>query len=199
MSGLRAGLRVLAGSAVVFVLYFTLPFSNIEDRSAWFVLAILLAVIVALMLWQIRRIIDADEPRLRAIEALAVSIPLLLVSFSTVHFLIGQSDPAAYTEALTRIDSLYFVVTVFSTVGFGDITAVSESARVLVTVQMLVNLLVVGVGVRIVLGAVTVGRERKTTRPDESNVGLSEPGDAPTPIVEPSLDSSPPDRTVQDD
>jgi hypothetical protein len=199
MSRLRAGLRVLAGSTIVFVLYFSLPFSNVRDRSAWLVLAILLAVVVALTVWQIRGIIDADDPRLRAIEALAVSIPLLLVSFSTVHFLIGQSNPAAYTEPLTRIDSLYFAVTVFSTVGFGDISAVSQSARALVTVQMFVNLLVLGVGVRIVLGAVAVGRERKTTPPDESNVRLSEPRDAPTPMVERTLDSSPPDPTVHDE
>ena len=95
MSRLWAVLRVLGGSAIVFLLYFTLPFSNLDDSSAWLVLAILLTVIVALMVWQVRAIIDANNPRLRAVEALAVSIPLLLVSFSTVHFLVGQSNPAA--------------------------------------------------------------------------------------------------------
>ncbi len=32
-------------------------------------------------------------------------------------------DPAAFNETLTRIDSLYFTLTVFATVGFGDIAA----------------------------------------------------------------------------
>jgi Ion channel len=171
MSRLWVVLRVLGGSAIVFLLYFTLPFSNVEDSSAWVVLAILLTVIVALMVWQVRAIIDSNNPRLRAVEALAVSIPLLLVSFSTVHFLMGQSNPAAYTEPLTRIDSLYFTITVLSTVGFGDISAVSQSARIVVAVQMLVNILVLGVGVRVILGAVEVGRERAAAP-------LATPGDS---------------------
>jgi voltage-gated potassium channel len=163
MSLLRAALRVLGGSVIVFTLYFILPFSNVKDASAWFLLAILLTVVVALMVWQVRGIIDAADPRMRAVEALAVSVPLLLVSFSTVHFLLGQSNPAAYTEPLTRLDSLYFAVTVFSTVGFGDISAVSQSARIVVIVQMLVNILVLGVGARIILGAVEVAKERAAT------------------------------------
>jgi voltage-gated potassium channel len=165
MSHLRAASRVLAGSAAVLVLYFALPFSNLKNKSAWFVLALLLAVCVGLMAWQTRAIIDAVDPRMRAVEALAVSIPLLLVSFATVHFLIGQSNPDAYTEPLTRTDALYFSVTVLSTVGFGDISAVTQAARIVVTVQMLVNLLVLGVGIRIILGAVELGRQRAVTPP----------------------------------
>jgi voltage-gated potassium channel len=150
----------LAGAAAVFVLYFCLPFSNVEDRSAWLVLAVLLAACIGLMAWQIRAIVEAVDPRLRAVEALAVSITLLLVSFSTVHYLIGQSNPAAYTAPLTRMDALYFSVTVLSTVGFGDISPVTQATRIVVTVQMLVDLLVLGIGVRVILGAVQVGRER---------------------------------------
>jgi hypothetical protein len=160
VAALWAALRVLAGSVVVFGLYFGLPFRNIDHVSGWLMLAFMLAVFVALMAWQIRRIIEADDPRMRAVEALAVSIPLLLASFAIAHFLISQSTPSAYTESLTRMDSMYFSVTIFSTVGFGDISAVSESARVVVTIQMITDLIVLGGGVRIIFGAVEVGRER---------------------------------------
>ena len=163
LSRLWAALRVLAGAAIVFVLYFFLPFTNVRHASAWFVLALLMAVCVGLMAWQIRAIIEAVNPQLRAIEALAVSVSLLLVSFSTVHYLIGQSNPAAYTAPLSRLDALYFSVTVFSTVGFGDISPVTEVTRAIVTIQMLVDLLVLGVGVRIILGAVEAGRTRAAT------------------------------------
>ena len=37
---------------------------------------------------------------------------------------------ANFTHPLTRTDTLYFAVTFFSTVGFGDIAAKSEAARV---------------------------------------------------------------------
>jgi hypothetical protein len=64
---------------------------------------------------------------------------------------------------LTRTDALYFTVTVFSTVGFGDIAPKSEVARVVLIVQMLGDLAVLGAGIRILLGAVQRGRQRPGT------------------------------------
>jgi voltage-gated potassium channel len=54
-------------------------------------------------------------------------------------------------------------MTVFATVGFEDITPTTELARVLVTMQMFVNLLAVGVAARVVLGAVQVAEGRRGT------------------------------------
>ena len=72
-----------------------------------------------------------------------------------MYFLMAQADADNFNaETLTRTDSLYFTVTVFATVGFGDITATSEAARVLVTVQMILDLIVLGLGVRAFVGAV---------------------------------------------
>ena len=51
-------------------------------------------------------------------------------------------------------------MTVFSTVGFGDITAKSEATRLIVTVQMLLDLVVVGVVVQTMLNAVKRGQQR---------------------------------------
>ncbi len=67
---------------------------------------------------------------------------------------------------LTRTDALYFTVTVFSTVGFGDITAKSEVARLVVTSQIFVDLLILGLGVRILTGAITRGQRRQRQRHD---------------------------------
>jgi voltage-gated potassium channel len=63
---------------------------------------------------------------------------------------------------LTRIDSMYFSATVFTTVGFGDITAKGQGARVLVTIQMMLDLVVVGLVIRLVVNAVKVGRQRQS-------------------------------------
>lgn len=67
---------------------------------------------------------------------------------------------------MTRTDALYFTVTVFTTVGFGDITATSQLTRRLVTIQMILDLLIVGLGIRVLLSAVERGRQRQGPDPD---------------------------------
>jgi hypothetical protein len=64
-----------------------------------------------------------------------------------------------FGEHLTHTDGLYFTVTVFSTVGFGDITAKSQMARLVVTGQMIADLVVLGLAIKVVLGAVSRARQ----------------------------------------
>jgi hypothetical protein len=52
---------------------------------------------------------------------------------------------------------LYFTVTVFATVGFGDIVATTQGARVLVMGQMVAGIVIIGLGVRIFVDAVKRG------------------------------------------
>ena len=74
----------------------------------------------------------------------------------------AQADPANFNvEGLTRTDSLYFTLTIFSTVGFGDITATSQGARTMVMVQMVLNLVLIGAGVRLLTAAVHTGVARR--------------------------------------
>ena len=104
-------------------------------------------------------IIRSPHPAVRAIEAVAVTGPLFIILFAATYFLLSQTDAANFSEAgLTRIDAFYFTVTVFATVGFGDITATSQSARVLVTVQMILDLIVLGAVIRVFAGAVQLAR-----------------------------------------
>ncbi|MFM9500239.1 potassium channel family protein, partial [Streptomyces galilaeus] len=49
----------------------------------------------------------------------------------------------SFSEAISRTDVLYFTMTVFSTVGFGDISPRSETARLLVTGQVTASLLLI--------------------------------------------------------
>lgn len=63
-------------------------------------------------------------------------------------------------HTLTRTDALYFAITVFATVGFGDIAATSQTARIIVTVQMILDLIVIGLVVRGFLGAVQHERQK---------------------------------------
>ena len=90
-------------------------------------------------------------------------LPLFLLMFATAYFLMGRNDPADFTEPLTRSDALYFTVTVFSTVGFGDVSPKGETTRLVVTGQMILDLVFLGVGIRTILGAVQKSKERSAS------------------------------------
>ena len=93
---------------------------------------------------------------------IALGLPLLLVLFAATYITVDGQQANAFTEPLSRTDGLYFTVTTFATVGYGDISPKTELARALATVQMLVGLLAVGVIAKVVLGAVRVAQERNT-------------------------------------
>ena len=115
------------------------------------------------------------HPRLRGIEALSITVPLYILLFAAAYYAMASQDPAAFNASgLTRTDTLYFTVTVFSSVGFGDIAAASQTARLLVTVQMILNLLVLGAGIRVFVSASRRGKNSGGTfapiRPEDEGV-----------------------------
>jgi voltage-gated potassium channel len=88
-------------------------------------------------------------------------VPLYLLIFARVYLSGSLSTPASFNQPLDHQTALYFTVTVFATVGFGDIVAKTDTMRMLVTAQMLVNLIVVGAGIRILVSAARRGMEQK--------------------------------------
>ena len=73
---------------------------------------------------------------------------------------------------LTHTDGLYFAVTVFSTVGFGDITAKTQASRLVVTGQMITDLVILAFAVKIILGAVRRHRPQQPIRLEWSSTTL---------------------------
>jgi hypothetical protein len=144
---------------VLVALYYLLPLDHV--RSVPLALAGGLLILLAVIGWQLHAIIRAKQPGVRAIVALALTVPLFLLLFASVYFAMARASPANFsTHQLTRTDALYFTVTTFSTVGFGDITPASQSARLVVTAQMILDLLVLGLGIRAFVWAVQAGRQQ---------------------------------------
>jgi voltage-gated potassium channel len=154
-------LRAALTSTVLVVLYYTVPVTGAMDASATALLLAGLLVFVVVITWQVRAILGSRYPALRAVEALASAIPLFLLLFALVYLKMADAQAQAFSEPLTRTDSLYFTVTVFSTVGFGDITPKTQPARVMTMVQMLGDLVVVGLVLQVMVGAVKAGLRRR--------------------------------------
>ena len=158
---LRALLRALLTAAALVVLYYALPITGQAGSSPTVVLAVGLLVFAVAITWQVQAILRAQYPALRAIEALGAAIPLFLIVFASAYLLLADNQAGAFSEPLDKTDALYFTVTVFSTVGFGDITPRGELARVVTMVQMLGDLLVLGLIVRVMLLAVRTRVQRR--------------------------------------
>jgi hypothetical protein len=185
----RTVARSLLTSTLLVVLYFLLPLRPDRPTSYLWLCGGLLLVGV-LVVWQVLQIMAADYPRLRAIEAVATTLPLYLILFATGHYLLAQNQPDGYSQPLSRIDALYFVVTVFATVGFGDIVPTSETARIVTTVQMVLNLVFVGVIARVLLGAMQEGlRRQRSVR--------SAAGEPQLPIPDPADGDAGPDDAAR--
>jgi hypothetical protein len=78
---------------------------------------------------------------------------------------------------LNVVTALYFTVTVFASVGFGDIFAQTDSMRLLVTVQMMLNLVVFGAVIRLLASAARRGVARRAGQPPSVSGATTEASD----------------------
>ena len=157
----EATVRTLATIAVVVTLYYVLPFDRDVDPVMVAEITLGCAVLAVVIVLQVRKVSGSPYPGIRAVEALAFTVPVYVLLFATTYFVMEHTAVSSFTEALTRTDALYFSVTTLATVGYGDIAAKSESARVVVTVQMVLDLLLLGLVVRVFLNAVKRSHQRE--------------------------------------
>ncbi|HEX3488938.1 MAG TPA: ion channel [Streptosporangiaceae bacterium] len=76
--------------------------------------------------------------------------------FSLIYWTYGTSHN--FSTQLTHLDAIYFTIGTLSTAGTGDIVPVSELARGLQTLQMLLDLGFLLVAVTLVVGRLAAGR-----------------------------------------
>jgi hypothetical protein len=160
----QSALRILAMTVGLLVLYALVPVPGTSGAGAFVGMVIGLAVFLAIVAWQLNAIVRAEHPLLRAVEVVAMALPLLAVVFAFTYLSISRADPASFSEDLNRIDAMYYTVSTISTVGFGDIGAESDAARTLVTAQMLFDLALLAGLVRLVILATRTGIQRRSTR-----------------------------------
>jgi|tagenome__1003787_1003787.scaffolds.fasta_scaffold20106965_2 voltage-gated potassium channel len=172
-------LRTLLVTVLALLVYAQAPWDRSREGSAVVLFLGWLVLLGVALWWQLRAVARSPHPWLRAAQAVVLVLLLLVVPFATAYAHASAQDPATFTQPLTRIDALYFTVTVFATVGFGDIAPVTEAARVLVTLQMVIDLVLIGVIVKVLTGA---ARHRRDTLRGRA---------APTVLMDDALDDDP--------
>jgi hypothetical protein len=163
---IQIGVRGTATAAALLAAYFLAPVraKTPTQEVLWLVAA--LAAFVAVIGLQVRAIVRSRHPQWRAFESIAVAIPLFLIMFARIYLTVSSVASHAFSVDLDRTSALYFTITVFSTVGFGDISPQIDFARWIVSVQMLLDLVVLGVIVRVLFGAAERGAATQATGAD---------------------------------
>jgi voltage-gated potassium channel len=149
----RSGCIIALSWAFILGAFFALPIGHESGLRALLRLGADIALVGAVFAWQIRRIAVAELPELRAVEALGIVVVLFLVAFAAIYLAMSHESARTFTQPLDHVGALYFTITVFSTVGFGDITPRTDVARLVVSAQMLLDLAIIGIVVRLLFSA----------------------------------------------
>lgn len=150
---------------VVILLLTNLPMSERWPLAAVEVLDVVFMVAMAVVFllylrWQIHSIHRSGTPQTRWIESVIVLGVLFVSVFARSYRILSVVDPAMFSQELNPLDSYYYAVTVFSTVGFGDIVPKLNMAKLLTMVQMIGNLVLIGLVVRVLASAGARARSR---------------------------------------
>jgi divalent metal cation (Fe/Co/Zn/Cd) transporter len=137
--------RVTVATVLILAAYYIVPVEpGVEgDRLVARIVASLLVVVAAtlVVVRQVRRQVHPgdDEPPL---AGLAIALVAGVTAFALADYILAFSKPGQFVSMQTRTDALYFALATLLTVGYGDVYAQGQAARVLVSVQMLFNIAV---------------------------------------------------------
>jgi Ion channel len=146
----KAALTVLT-VVVPVVVYFLLPLDKESGKLLATALVIAAAAsLIPISIRQAQLVLRSDDPLFDAMRCIVSALVFLVVAFSSAYFVLATNYDAEIHGLETKLDGIYFTVTILATVGFGDITADGQWARAIVTGQMVVNFAVLAVALRVV-------------------------------------------------
>ena len=154
---MRPALRSLAMLAMVLVIYYAFPVGELPSTAGAVlsVVGLVVGVVVLgrLVLDQVRLQLRSDGDEGVQVQSLLVLVYATILLFSLGYAALAQATDDQFVGMETKTDALYFTMSTLATVGFGDVHAVGQLARGLVTAQIVFNLVFVGTLVTMVTGA----------------------------------------------
>ena len=164
--------RTLLTVAILITVYAVMSPSDLADGNVGVRLVGSLLVFAGVLALQVYAITRDPLPELRAGSS------MIVLMFAMTYATLASAHPEWFSQPLDKSSAIYFTITILGTVGFGDITAVSHTARWVVTAQIVVDLtLVVALG-RVLFSAARAGRVRQERL--ASDAGPTSTDDDPT-------------------
>jgi len=165
------GVEVLYNAATLagaLLAYYFFPLSG-ESSALWQVF--LFGVGLGLLIWwvirELMKQLAAGSSGVRVRSLVTLLYPLVAL-FAMAYYLIQRNDPTQFDGLVTRTDSLYFTVITLGTIGYGDVHAVGQFARVVTMIQVALDLVVIGAFVAIASSRVQVLLAQRGTGPQKA-------------------------------
>ncbi|WP_075827844.1 potassium channel family protein [Cellulosimicrobium sp. CUA-896] len=149
----------LASTVACLTVYYgvPLPHDGSPPGAQVAVFAVGLVLLCAVLTVQVRRQVRAwHEPSVRVQSVVGLLLPLITF-FAAVYYVMADQ----FVGIATRTDALYFAVVTLGTVGYGDVHPTGDAAKIVTMVQIVLDLLVVGVLVSVATGRVRARAERR--------------------------------------
>ncbi len=132
-------LRLLLAVTAAVVAYYVFPFesdgTSVAENPWRTVVAVFAFVILVGLLGRQARALVLGGRR-ATIEGLIFLVVLVVLFFASMYVIMAGQ----FAELSTKTDALYFSIATLATVGYGDVHAVGQGARIVVTVQMIFDL-----------------------------------------------------------
>lgn len=150
--------------AVLLFLYGLLPHQN--DGIPGHVIAIFcvgITLFAAILLFLVLRnnYTDTASDGWLRLGASVAALIASLVFFSLTYRQVANSEPGEFVGMATFVDAMYFTISTTLTVGFGDIHAAGQLARMMVISQMLFTVVVLAAAGRSIGGILQSHAKRK--------------------------------------
>jgi hypothetical protein len=131
----------------VFLLF---PVSNLNMQRTLLVTVVFLVGVAgaaALIVWQVMNYRRASLSGRARAQGLVVALYVAVLFFALTYYVLATAYSQEIDGLSTRLDALYFSLSIVSTVGFGDIYGAGQAARAIVSLQIAFNFLFVSLAV----------------------------------------------------
>lgn len=131
------------------------PWSDPESAGRFAGTILAWGVLLLFLRLASRRSHERQPPEYMRIQRLLTALYVLVLGFALLYAITANLAPEQFSGLTNRSDALYFSVTTTATVGYGDIHATETAARLMVTAQMLFNLIYIGTALRVLSAGIS--------------------------------------------
>ncbi len=164
-------------SALVF--YYFVPIDLKSGHPIRETLLFIFALVVLswlIVLQLVKQMNAGPDPGVRVRSLITLLYPVVVL-FALTYYVVQVRNPQQFNGIVTRTDSLYYTVVTLGTVGYGDIHAVGQLAKVITIVQVAFDLVVIGALIAVAGSRFQVVPTRRSTRKGAPSEATEEQGD----------------------